>query len=243
MSETREDTGLLKQIAGGLFFSRKVFASIKKKPSLLSAALIILAMAVIAAWAGYNYGGKMPIPSEVTEMVFPMGGGPEQFRQIFGVVGALGGLMSVIISWVLISALFHGFSRAFKGKGSFKTMLALAAFASLPILIQQLLRLVDSLTITEAKVALLMAPLQVSSNAFLNALANNAIQTFTVFGIWSAILFVIAVGLNYDLTTSKSTILVVVVYLLLIVLPVLSSLFLGPFTASPTMSLSPPHPV
>ncbi|MFQ6085007.1 MAG: YIP1 family protein [Candidatus Bathyarchaeia archaeon] len=239
-----EEISTAKQILGCLTFSGKAFRSIVRDPSLLKAASIIITIAAIAALAGYNYAGKRPLPllpPQVTPTgtVIPIQ--PRQIRQ-FMMIGALvGGLVGIPLGWIINSALIHLFSRAFKGRGGFRAMLTLAGYASLPLVFQHALRLIDSFIISPERISLLEGPLQVFADPVLNSVVNNFMSTFTVFGIWSALLIVIAIRENYEFTWPKSILVLILAFSLLLTIPPLISTSMVRLITPSTIQA--PHPI
>jgi len=187
--------------------------------------VLILGIAVIAAWASYNYAGKLPltiIPEQERRRLFPGAGGLvslEQLRQTLMILNAITGLIGVFGSWLVSSALIHAFSRVQRGKGSFRSMLTLAGYASTPILIQHLLRLIDSFITTQEEV-LRLTKIQVFSQPLLSAMANTTINYFSIFRLWSIALLVIALSENYKISTLRSIVTVAATYILMIFLSI-----------------------
>jgi hypothetical protein len=207
----------LRQVIHCLKSPKSSFKSILEKPSLRMAAALIFVIAIIAAWAGYNYMGKLPLK-------FPVEGGlvnPEQIRQALMVVSVIASFISIFGGWFISSALLHAFSRFQGGKGTFKNMLTLAGYASTPLLIQNLLRLIDSFTVSQEELLRIAGTLQVSSQPFLNAIANIAINTFTIFRLWSMALIAIALRENYKISTSRSIATVIVTYIIMMFLSII----------------------
>lgn len=214
-----ERLSFIRQVIGCLKSPRSSFKSILEKPSLRMAAALIFVIAIIAAWASYNYMEKLPL-------TFPVEAGlvnPEQIRQALMIISVIVSLIGIFVGWFISSALLHAFSRSQGGKGTFRNMLTLVGYASTPLLIQNLLRLIDSFTVSQEELLGLIGTIQVSSQPFLNAIANIAIDTFTIFRLWSMALIVIALRENYKISTSKSIATVIVTYIimmpLLIILP------------------------
>jgi hypothetical protein len=61
-------------------------------------------------------------------------------------------------------------------------MLILAGYASIPLLIQNFIRLIDSFLITKEEISKLA--LQIFTQPFLNALANAAFNYLSIFRLW-----------------------------------------------------------
>ena len=184
------------------------FRSILEKPSLMKATALILVIAIVAAWASFNYTGKLPLSYFIDQRP---GGivNPEQLRQASIIAGAMMALIGVFGTWLISSALIHGFSSRLGGKGTFRSMLTLAGFASTPLLIQQVLRLADSFMVSEEA-------LQLATSLQMPAIAEAAVGIFTIFGIWSMILLIIATRENYKMSTAKSTAATILSFIVLI---------------------------
>jgi len=191
-----------------LFSPQGSFRSILEKPSLMKATALILVIAVVAAWASFNYTGKLPLSYFIDQRP---GGivNPEQLRQASIIAGAMMALIGVFGTWLISSALIHGFSSRLGGKGTFRSMLTLAGFASTPLLIQQVLRLADSFMVSEEA-------LQLATSLQMPAIAEAAVGIFTIFGIWSMILLIIATRENYKMSTAKSTAATILSFIVLI---------------------------
>jgi len=198
-----QKSSFIRDIIGCLISPRSSLKSILKKPSLKKATALILLIAIVAAWASFNYMSKLPLTSFLNmedEDYFPGQGppvNPEQLRQASGIMSAMTALIGVFATWLISSALIHGFSKTLRGKGSFRSMLTLAGYASAPLLIQQILRLADSFMISQEA-------LQLATNLQMSAIAEAAVDIFTIFGIWSMILLIIATRENYKMSTARS---------------------------------------
>jgi hypothetical protein len=216
-----QKSSFIRDIIGCLISPRSSLKSILKKPSLKKATALILLIAIVAAWASFNYMSKLPLTSFLNmedEDYFPGQGppvNPEQLRQASGIMSAMTALIGVFATWLISSALIHGFSKTLRGKGSFRSMLTLAGYASAPRLIQQILRLADSLVISQEALQL-TATLQISANPLLNSIANAAVDIFTIFGIWSIVLLIIAARENYKMSTARSIVATALSFILIV---------------------------
>ncbi len=210
-----QKSSFIRDIMGCFISPRSSLKSILKKPSLKKATALILVIAIVAAWASFNYMNKLPLTSFLNredEDYFPGQGlpvNPEQLRQALGIMSAMTTLIDVFATWLISSALIHGFSKTLRGKGSFRNVLTLAGYASAPLLIQQILRLADSFMISQEA-------LQLATSLQMSAIAEAAVNIFTIFGIWSMILLIIATRENYKISTTKSTVAVVLSFIVVV---------------------------
>ncbi len=203
-----QKSSFIRDIIGCLTSPQSSFKSILEKPSLMKATALILVIAMVAAWASLNYTSKLPS----LEGLLPGQGipvNPEQLRPALTIMSAVTALTGIFGTWLASSALVHGFSRALRGKGTFKSMLTLAGYASIPLLIQHVLRLADSFMVSEEA-------LQLATNLQIPVIAEAAVGIFTIFGIWSMILLIIAARENYKISTAKSTAATILSFIVLI---------------------------
>lgn len=209
----------IKEIIGCLTSPQNSFRSILENPSLMKATALILMIAIVAAWASFNYTGKLPTSFFVDQRP---GGivNPEQLRQASMTINATLGLISVFGTWLISSALIHGFSSRLGGKGTFKSMLTLAGYASTPLLIQQVLRLADSFTASKEGILQLATGFQISVYPLLNTIADAAMNVFTIFRLWSIVLLVVAIRENYKMSTVRSIVIVATSFILIALLSV-----------------------
>lgn len=213
----------IRQIVGAIKSPRASFKSILEKPILSRSAALILIIAVLAALANYNYMGKFPLAIPLQQPERPFAGAIiniEQLRQTLMLISALTGLIGVFLGWLVISALIHAFSKVQGGTGSFRGMLMLAGYSLIPLLIQNLIRLIDSFLITREEISKLA--LQMFTQPFLNALANATFNYLSIFRLWSMALLAIALSENYKLSTARSASTIIITYIIMIFL----SLFL-----------------
>lgn len=206
----------IRDIIGCLTSPRSSFRSILEKPSLMKATALILVIAILAAWASLNYASVLP----PLEGLLPRQGipiNPEQLRPALIIMSAMTALIGVFGTWLISSALIHGFSKILGGKGYFKSVLTLAGYASTPLIIQQLLRLTDSFMVSQEALQLTTS-LQISADPLLNMIANAAADVFTIFRLWSIALLIIAARENYKTSTARSIVTVALSYILIVFL-------------------------
>jgi len=218
----------IKEIIGCLISPRSTFRSILEKPSLMKATALILVIAIVAAWASFNYAGKLPLTSlpQVPEGQFPGQGSSvnsEQLRQAWMVISTMTTVIGIFAIWFISSVLVHGFSRTLGGKGYFKNLLTLAGYASTPLFIQHVLRLVDSFMVSQEGLLQIATSLQISAYPLLNSIASAAVDIFTIFRVWSMVLLIIATRENYKISTTRATVATVATVLAFIIVVFISA--------------------
>jgi hypothetical protein len=190
---------LRSMIRGCITSPRETLESVQEG-DLRRSVVFVLFTAVLAAVAGYNYGLKLATAP---------GGIP-----VAPTAFALGGLMGVLIWWLLPAAAIHVFTSLQTGENGFRRFVALTGFASVPHIFRHVLRIVDALTISTAQ---MMEVISSRSNpaGLLEKVVNGSTGTLNVFGLWSLALIVIAAKVNYKASTRKAAITTIVVYLAL----------------------------
>lgn len=176
----------LRRVAGYLLFEPRAYADISHV-RIWNAVAIVLTTAVLTAWANLRYAGLLGL-------------------QLFPSLRVAVTIVLVFAFWLSLTIMLHFYSRVLSLKGSVQSASKLLAFASLPLLLQQLLRLLDTIYASKGEAVLLSRPLSISLNQPVNILLNSLLAVFTVFGCWAFILLVIAVRNNYGTSYVKSAI-------------------------------------
>ena len=226
MSE--KERGFLGQIRGSLISPRGAFESVDGK-DLWKGVVLIIILTAVSAWAGYIYASKLPvtIPDGFGSLgrARPFGRAgspmqftdPEVFRRNTMTLYALRDGLGVFTGWLITAVLLHLFASLMAGRGSLKRTLALTGFSSIPLLFQQLLRLIDAYTISGEAFLGIMGNRILGKTLTLH-LMSEALNVFTVFGIWTLALTIVAVSINYTASTKKAAAAVISSYVLLIIL-------------------------
>jgi len=183
-------------IRGSIISPRETFTEIKPQ-DLSKGVFLVIVLTVSTAVANLTYGGR----AVDTGFMRPMTN--VTMLAISGGVGVIGG-------WLIQSMAIHLTSSVKDSEGGFKRFLALTGFASTPLLIRQLLRVVDALTINSALITEMMS--LKDNSKFIEVLFNSNSDILNVFGVWSMILVMIAVIINYQTSKIRSVILTIAVY-------------------------------
>jgi hypothetical protein len=164
-----------------IMFSKRSFEYVSQSSRVLTPTTLVVASGVLSGIATYNYY-RSSLPSSV-------------FLGLLAVISFLG----VVMNWVLSSALLHASSRIMGGDGRLRTIFALNAIASAPLLIQNLLRIYDSVKSLNSGWRLI---------TFLNSMEGlslkSAIYYFTLFRIWAILLSAVAVMVTYKTSGKRS---------------------------------------
>lgn len=222
MSEERK--GVLNQILGCMASPRKAFESIQEE-DLWKGVVLILILTSVSALAGYNYASKLPVT--IPEGFGPHGPfrppgqfvDPQTFRRNIMTLYALRDGLRAVAGWLIPAVLLHLSATLLVGKGSLKRTLAQTAFASIPLLIQQAIRLIDAYTIS-AEELLSVVSAQPLGHTLTLRFVSNVLSVFTVFGIWAFALTVVAASINYGGSKSRTLTATTVAYLAFVVMRV-----------------------
>lgn len=217
MSEGKN--GFLSQIWWCIASPRKAFESIRGE-DLWKGVILILLLASLSAWAGLGYASKLDIkPPELPRSSrFMRPGGAidvEVFRRNVMTFYALREGFRVTAGWLISSVLLHLFASFLAGNGSLRRTFALTGFASIPLLFQQILRLLDAYTIPRGEVSSLIAA-RVLGLSLAMRLLSGLLAVFTIFGLWTFVLTVVAVSINYESSRTRTVAATAAAYLLFI---------------------------
>ena len=224
-------SGFLGKIIGLVASPRGVFTKIEEL-DLKGGIIVILLIGVLAGWAGMTYFSKTEL--QIPNMGPGSGGGPPGFgpgppgssgvdpavlRNRLAPFIAIGGVLGSVTRWLVPSILVLFVANIRLGKGSSKRMFAMTGFAAAPQIIQQLLRGIDSYTISAAVIASLTAS-RAAASGLLGKLLNQAFSVFNLFGVLTIILTAVAVSVNYEAAPRKAAIVTVMAYIMYAILRV-----------------------
>ncbi|TEU09085.1 hypothetical protein E3J20_07165 [Candidatus Bathyarchaeota archaeon] len=211
MSEN--DKGFMSKIFGVITSPRRAFQDIEER-DLRTGLLIVLLVAVLSAWAGITYFSKTELNLQAAGQ---SGIDFETIKSRMMPFIAIGGIVSTFIRWLVPSLLVLLTAKVLVGEGSSRRMLAMTGFAFIPMAAQQLLRVLDAMTISSANLAALAAS-QLNATGLVGKIFNQAIGVFTVFGLLTVLLSTYAVSANYGADTRKSATATVAAYLIYVLL-------------------------
>ena len=209
MSEN--DKGFASKIFGVITSPRRGFLDIEER-DLRTGLFIVFLVAVLSAWAGMIYFSK----TELNLLAAGLSGVNFDASRLTPFI-AIGGIVGTFIRWLVPSLLVLLTAKVLVGEGSSRRMLAMTSFAFMPMAAQQLLRVLDAMTISSANLAALTAS-QLALTGLVGKIINQAIGVFTVFGLLTVLLNTYAVSANYGADTRKSATVTVAAYLIYVLL-------------------------
>ena len=225
------EKGLRGKVIGIIRSPRHGFNDIEEG-DLRKGALIILLIATLAAIAGMAYASKIEVnlsrPSQGTPHGPGMFGGPggqgidvdpqtmkDSLVTFWGLANGIG----TITRWLFPSLLVILAAKILVGGGSARRMLAMTGFASIPFVVQQVLRLIDAKRVTPLELATLMASRATATN-LVTKILSQTLNVLHIFGIMTLVLTVYAVSTNYETTVRKASSVTLAAYAVYILLKV-----------------------
>ena len=130
------------------------------------------------------------------------------FLYIMPMVGSLTGLW---LGWLLLAALLHFGSTLLGGRGSMQSALNIVAWASLPFVVRDLLRIIFMLSAGHA----ILSP-GLSGFASTAGFVSQLLTRVDIFLIWQVILLIVGLGITDNLPRTKAVTGVVIVMLLVL---------------------------
>ncbi len=209
MSENKK--GFVSKMFGVITSPRRGFQDIEER-DLRTGLLIVFLVAVLSAWAGMTYFSK----TELNLLAIRQSGIDFEASSLTPFI-AIGGVVGTFIRWLVPSLLVLLTAKVLIGEGSSRRMLAMTSFAFMPMAAQQLLRVLDAMTISSADLAALSAS-QLALTGLVGKIINQAIGVFTVFGLLTVLLNTYAVSANYGADTRRSAMVTVAAYLIYVLL-------------------------
>jgi len=197
-----EKTGFLVQFTGVLYKPRAIFSTMDED-DLVKGLVVMLIMVVLAAYSSMVYMSKIPL-SVLTPMLEGVDVG--QFEGTMGIMAGVGAGVTILLGWVAGTLLMHGLSRLSGGDGSMKAFFAMHGFASVPSLLNQLVRVVDaSIMDSNSLAGYFLAYRDVGSKVLKALIGTNLVN---VWGLATVALLVIAVEENYGLSRTRAVMIV-----------------------------------
>jgi len=199
-----EKTGFLGQVIGVLYRPRVIFRKMEES-DLTKGLFVMFVMALLAAYSSMVYMGKLPLSILSPQLE---GIDTSQFEGTMGIFAGIGSGVSILIGWVASTLLLHGLGRLSGDGGSMKRFFAMHGFASVPSLLNQLLRVIDaSIMDANSLASYYVSYREISGKALRALLGSNLVN---IWGLATIALLVIAVEENYGASRGKAILIVLV---------------------------------
>ena len=196
-----EKPGFIGQVTGVLYKPRQIFSTVDEG-DLTKGLIVMLVMVLLAAYSSMLYMGKIPLSVLSPQLE---GVDTSQIEGSMRLFAGIGSGITILIGWSASTLLMHGLGKLSGGNGSMKRMFALHGFASVPSLLNQLIRVVDASIMDSASIAGYFLSYQ-SMGKFVTAFIGANLMN--LWGIATIALLVLAVEENYELSRTRSVMVV-----------------------------------
>lgn len=193
------------KLIGVITVPSETFKHITEK-DLKKGLLIIFIIVLLSGFAGFTYFSKMSMGSQISDM-------QSQIAPFIAVANAI----TYITRWLVPSIIIAVMAKLMIGEGKIKRLLVMTSYASMPLLILQILRVIDSQIISSAEVGQVIAS-RFTGEGFVVRFLNQGLNVLNVFGLLTLILTVYAVRENYETSTSKATQVTIISYLVYVII-------------------------
>lgn len=200
MSEDKP--GFLGQVMGVLYQPRKIFSTVDES-DLTKGLIVMFLMVILASYSSTLYMDKIPLSVLSSQLE---GVDTSQFEGTMGIFAGIGSAVTIIIGWVASTVLMHGLGRLSGGGGSIKRFFALHGFASVPSLLNQVVRIADASIIDSASLSSYFVTYRDMENKMLKAFLGT--NLFNIWGLATVVLLVFAVEDNYKTSSTRSAMVV-----------------------------------
>jgi hypothetical protein len=180
---------------------------------LMKGILVQVAIIVFAVLSTRNYMSKIPIEVLIPQLV---GVDPSTVPANISLLLGIRVGVSILLGWILSTLLMHGLSYLLGGKGSIRRFFAIHGVASFPYLINYLIRVIDSYSISNSAVLnYFLLNKNIDSRFFKAILDMNLLN---VFGLYTLILVMYGIKENYEISKEKTLFVAILPWLLYLAL-------------------------
>lgn len=204
-----EKTGLMELSIGVLKAPQSTFKRINER-NLVSGLIIINILGILKASSTALYVNKIPIELLIPE-IGQAGADASRIAQNIGTISAIGGFLSVLVWYIITVFIIHGMGIITGDQGSIKKVLTMNGFASIPFILQQLLRFVDSIVTSPESLTGFYISKMAVTGIFMKSLVNT--NVLTLFGVYTWLLIGYATSTNYGISRRKALIFSLVPFL------------------------------
>ena len=190
----------MEKLIGVITVPGETFKHITEK-DLNKGLLIIIITAILSGFAGSTYFSKMSLGPQLSDM-------QSQMAPFIAIANAL----TYVTRWLAPSLIIAVIAKLMIGDGSTKRLFAMTSFASIPLLILQILRIIDSQIISPSEVGQVIAS-RFTGEGLLVRFLNQGLNVLNVFGLITLIFTVYAVTENYGTSNRKAAQVTVLSYL------------------------------
>jgi hypothetical protein len=205
---------LIGRITGIITNPRETVQDISENSHIEDAVLIMGIFAIVSAISGYMTQNII-----IFEFI-GMDQGSSSYSAASGssVFSIITGFIVVIIMWIIISGIVHGFSIALGGEGSFKKVLMIYSYANIPLLLGTVVNLIlislmspknlvfDFSTVS-SPFSIIFDIMEISTRALMSDPYYQAIFVISlVVNLWTIGLVILGIKFVHDLSTNRALI-------------------------------------
>lgn len=207
---SNEKKGIVGLAVGVLKSPHATFEQIDEG-DLMKGLLFVGVLVVLTVGSTVTYTRKIPIEvliPQIGQTDTDVSGSTQNIITILGISN----IVVALIGYVLPVFLIHGFATLTGAQGSLKKGLTMNAFASMPLVLQQLLRVFDAIIISSSSLTGYLLSKRAITGKLIIAIFNTNI--FTVFGLATWFLIGYGVSANYGISRRKSLLFALLPYIL-----------------------------
>ena len=202
---------LIGRITGIITNPRETVQDISENSHIEDAVLIIGIFAILSAISGYMIQNIIIFEFTGMDQDYPGASGSSVFSIITGFIG-------VMIMWIIVSGIVHGFSIALGGEGSFKKVLMINSYANIPMLLGTSVNLIlislmspknlvfDFSTVS-SPFSIIFDMMEISTRALMSDPYYQVIYIITtVANLWTIGLVILGIKFVHDLSIKRAII-------------------------------------
>ena len=202
---------LIGRITGIITNPRETVQDISENSHIEDAVLIMGIFAIVSAISGYMTQNIIIFEFIGMDQGYPGASGSSVFSIITGFI-------VVIIMWIIVSGIVHGFSIALGGEGSFKKVLMIYSYANIPLLLGTVVNLIlislmnpinivfDFSTVS-SPLSLMFDIMEITMRALMSDPYYQVIYVITiVMNLWTIGLVILGIKFVHDLSTNRALI-------------------------------------
>jgi len=216
------------RITGIITNPRETVQDISENSHIEDAVLIVGIFAILSAIYGYMSQNIIIFEFIGMDQGYP---GSSSYYGASGssVFSIITGFIGVIIMWIIVSGIVHGFSIVLGGEGSFKKVLMIYSYANIPLLLGTVanfilislmnpINLVFDFSTVSSLSSLIFDIMEITTRALMSDPYYQAIYVISiVVNLWSIGLVILGIKFVHDLSTNRALIAVSILILLFIV--------------------------
>ncbi len=134
------------------------------------------------------------------------------------VLPALGSLLGVWISWLILGGILHLVTTLLGGRGSTVISMNIVAWASLPLAVRALVQIIYMLAAHKLIGSPGLSGFSPAGDSGLVLFTSHVLELIDIYIVWQVILLVVGVRISTALSPSKSILGVLVVFILIVAL-------------------------